>query len=52
MIEKTHSTFPVDAVWCARNYRIDVNAGRITRFHELITAMSVAEKHDKILVKN
>lgn len=52
MIEKTLSTFPVDAVWCARNYRIDVNAGRITRFHELITAMSVAEKHDNILVKN
>ncbi|KAJ6684180.1 ZINC FINGER CCHC-TYPE-RELATED [Salix viminalis] len=52
MIEKTLSTFPVDALLIARNYRIDVTAERITRFHELITAMSIAEKHDNILVKN
>ncbi|XP_024164273.1 uncharacterized protein LOC112171302 [Rosa chinensis] len=31
---------------------IEVNARRITRFHELITTMCVAEKHDNIVVKN
>ncbi|KAJ6290100.1 hypothetical protein OIU78_025923 [Salix suchowensis] len=41
MIEKTLSTFPVDALLIARNYRINVVAERITRFHELITAMSI-----------
>ena len=52
LIEKTLSTFPVSALMVAKNYRIDVTAGRITRFHELIGAMNVAEKHDNILVKN
>ncbi|KAM5584967.1 hypothetical protein ABKV19_004379 [Rosa sericea] len=52
LIEKTLSTFPVSALMIAKNYRIDVNARRITRFHELIGAMNVAEKHDNILVKN
>ena len=52
LIEKTLSTFPVSALMVAKNYRIDVNARRITRFHELIGAMNVAEKHDNILVKN
>ena len=51
-IEKTLSTFPVSALMIANNYRIDVNAGRIIIFHELIGAMNVAEKHDNILVKN
>ncbi|KAK9933339.1 hypothetical protein M0R45_020539 [Rubus argutus] len=36
----------------AKNYRIEVLNRRITRFHELISALSVAEKHEKILVKN
>ena len=52
LIEKTLSTFPISALMISKNYRIDVNAGRITRFHELIGAMNVAEKHDNILVKN
>ncbi|XP_062016360.1 uncharacterized protein LOC133732792 [Rosa rugosa] len=52
LIEKTLSTFPVSALMVAKNYQIDVNAGRITRFHELIGAMNVVEKHDNILVKN
>ncbi|MDD0245680.1 hypothetical protein PSY47_23110, partial [Shigella flexneri] len=52
LIEKTLSTFPVSALMVAKNYRIDVYARRITRFHELIGAMNVAEKHDNILVKN
>ena len=52
LIEKTLSTFPVSALMVAKNYQIDVTARRITRFHELIGAMNVAEKHDNILVKN
>jgi hypothetical protein len=52
LIEKTLSTFPVSALMIAKNYRIDINARRITRFHELIGVMNVAEKHDNILVKN
>ena len=52
LIEKTLSTFPVSNLVVAKNYRIEVQQGRITRFHELISALSVAEKHEKILVKN
>ena len=52
LIENTLSTSPVSALMVAKNYRIDVNVRRITRFHELIRAMNVAEKHDNILVKN
>ena len=52
LIEKTLSTFPVSALIIAKNYQIYVNARRITRFHELIGAINVAEKHDNILVKN
>ncbi|KAK9911205.1 hypothetical protein M0R45_035126 [Rubus argutus] len=52
LIEKTLSTFPVSDLVVAKNYRIEVLNRRITRFHELISALSVAEKHEKILVKN
>ena len=52
LIEKTLSTFPVSALMISKNYWIYVKAGRITRFHELIGAMNVAEKHNNILVKN
>ena len=52
LMEKTLSTFPVSTLMVAKNYRIDVIVGRITRFHELIGAMNVAEKHDNILVKD
>ncbi|PRQ49455.1 hypothetical protein RchiOBHm_Chr2g0122131 [Rosa chinensis] len=52
LIEKTLSTFTVSTLMVAKNYRIDVTARRITRFHELIGAMNVAKKHDNIFVKN
>ncbi|KAK9932390.1 hypothetical protein M0R45_019629 [Rubus argutus] len=51
MIEKTLSTFPISDLVVAKNYRIEVLNRRITRFHELIYALSIAEKHEKILVK-
>ncbi|KAK9930009.1 hypothetical protein M0R45_027069 [Rubus argutus] len=52
LIEKTLSTFPVSDLVVAKNYRIEVLNRRITRFHELISALSVVEKHEKIFVKN
>ncbi|PRQ47744.1 putative transcription factor interactor and regulator CCHC(Zn) family [Rosa chinensis] len=52
LIEKTLSTFPVSAIVVSKQYRTEVNAGRITRFHQLINIISVAEKHDNILVRN
>ena len=52
LIEKTLSTFPVSAIVVSKQYRTEVNAGRIMRFHQLINIISVAEKHDNILVRN
>ncbi|XP_062013289.1 uncharacterized protein LOC133729741 [Rosa rugosa] len=52
LIEKTLSTFPVSAILLSKQYRTEFNTGRITRFHQLINIMSVAEKHDNILVRN
>ncbi|XP_062021393.1 uncharacterized protein LOC133737949 [Rosa rugosa] len=52
LIEKTLSTFPVYAIVLSKQYRTDFNAGRITRFNELINILSVSEKHDNILIKN
>lgn len=52
LIEKTLSTFPVSDLVVAKNYRIEIKNGRITKFHELISALLVVEKHEKILVKN
>ncbi|XP_040361698.1 uncharacterized protein LOC121049166 [Rosa chinensis] len=52
LIEKTLSTIPVSAIVISKQYRTEVNAGRITRFNELSNLLSVAEKHDNILVKN
>ncbi|XP_040364376.1 uncharacterized protein LOC121049951 [Rosa chinensis] len=52
LIENTLSTFPVAALVISKQYRTEVNAGRITRFNEIINVMSVAKKHDNILVKN
>ncbi|KAM5583860.1 hypothetical protein ABKV19_003640 [Rosa sericea] len=52
LIEKTLSTFPVAAIILSKQYRTEFNAGRLTRFNELINILSVAEKHDNILVKN
>lgn len=50
--EKTLSTFPVSDLVVAKNYRIEVKNGHITRFHELNSTLSIAEKHEKILVNN
>ncbi|XP_061993631.1 uncharacterized protein LOC133711542 [Rosa rugosa] len=44
LIERTLSTFPVSALMVAMNYQIEVNTRRITRFHMLIGAMSIAKK--------
>ncbi|XP_062010453.1 uncharacterized protein LOC133726830 [Rosa rugosa] len=52
LIEKTLSTFPVQAIILSKQHRTEFNAGRLTRFNELINILSVAEKHDNILVKN
>ncbi|XP_061988325.1 uncharacterized protein LOC133706772 [Rosa rugosa] len=52
LIEKTLSTFPVSALLVSKQYWLEYNAKRITRFHQLMNAMLVAEKHDNILVKN
>lgn len=46
LIEKTLSTFLVFDLVVAKN-------GRITKFHELISTLSIVQKHEKkILVKN
>ncbi|PRQ47754.1 putative transcription factor interactor and regulator CCHC(Zn) family [Rosa chinensis] len=52
LIEKTLSTFPVSALLVSKQYWLEYNDKRITRFHQLINAMLIAEKHDNILVKN
>ncbi|KAK9950983.1 hypothetical protein M0R45_006446 [Rubus argutus] len=52
LIEKTLSSFPVSDLVVAKNYQIEVQNRRITRFYEFISTFSLAEKHEKILVKN
>lgn len=52
MLEKTLSTFPVPTRILAHQYRNEVRTGNITSFNQLIRIMSVAEKHDSILVSN
>ncbi|XP_024179132.1 uncharacterized protein LOC112185158 [Rosa chinensis] len=52
LLEKTLSTIPVSAIVISKQFRTEVNAGRITRFNELINILSVSEKYDNILVKN
>lgn len=52
LIEKIISTLLVSDLVVAKNYHIEVYNRRITRFHELISALSIAEKHEKIFVNN